>query len=59
MITKTAATLLTLTNRDTWAAFAWNRSECGLADAWETLWEDVDIAADRLYWAWEGHLADR
>ena len=36
-----ACAAITLGDRRTWEAFDWNRSECGLAEAINTLKEDI------------------
>ena len=53
MILQAAATLKVLKDRNTWEAFAWNRSECGLREALETIVEDIEGAALELEDAWQ------
>ena len=57
-ILKIACTALVLTNKNTWEAFAWNRTECGFGVAVETLFEDINGAAYELEDAWESYLND-
>ena len=57
-ILKIACTALVLTNKNTWEAFNWNRTECGFSDAVEILFDDIDGAAAELEDAWEGYIHD-
>ena len=57
-ILKIACTALVLTNKDTWEAFDWNRTECGFGVALETLFEGISGAADEMEDAWESYLND-